>query len=550
MATTGMDERQRLVNEVFTLTKMLESHKRRQSNSNQHYSRHFPGKYHNMYYSATDRKKYKVNRLQSTASASHLTTSFSVSRSNFNFKDNRTNLSASTFSTGSNGAFSTSLPRIQPNTTTAIVRKPSIKSKNIVTNGYKSALNVQLDSKYLWTSDKFSNQVPITKKINTRTTNYSNRIDTSINKSNYRKVNSSKSVYKTGRKINRTPPKVKSKTTNASCYGHPWKLKYRFFGHHPVIYPNKVSSSFAVRWKRKTNLNVSYEKFSKRKLINVNGVKYVVNGNRRRLRKREQTTPTKSLDVSGIKSHKLIHHPTEIVKQKKTSRTKYIANRAVNRSIFYLNVAKDKSKQYCLFYNKFGNCKKKESGTCPYIHDSDKIAICKRFLRGECKVDKCPYAHNHCRSKMPTCNFFILGTCHNGEKCNYSHVNVGRDAEICSDFLNGYCASNDKCKKWHYSRCNEFESKGYCNREKCPLLHKARVTETTSTPNPSKYSPSTNAGSKANDEKTTEDESLWFKPLPAFIPISNNDNEKSPEVNTGTDGSLQIRPNFLMAGNR
>ena len=35
-----------------------------------------------------------------------------------------------------------------------------------------------------------------------------------------------------------------------------------------------------------------------------------------------------------------------------------------------------KKKKYCMFYNKFGKCNKE--GSCPYIHDPEKVAVCTR----------------------------------------------------------------------------------------------------------------------------------------------------------------------------
>ena len=35
-----------------------------------------------------------------------------------------------------------------------------------------------------------------------------------------------------------------------------------------------------------------------------------------------------------------------------------------------------KKKKYCMFYNRFGKCNRKEN--CPFIHDPEKIAVCTR----------------------------------------------------------------------------------------------------------------------------------------------------------------------------
>ena len=49
------------------------------------------------------------------------------------------------------------------------------------------------------------------------------------------------------------------------------------------------------------------------------------------------------------------------------------------RSINTILKSQTRSKQYCMFFNKFGKCKKKEDGVCPYIHDPEKVAVCKDF---------------------------------------------------------------------------------------------------------------------------------------------------------------------------
>lgn len=42
-----------------------------------------------------------------------------------------------------------------------------------------------------------------------------------------------------------------------------------------------------------------------------------------------------------------------------------------------------KRNEYCVFFNRFGRCSKKDQGECPYIHDPKRIAVCTRFVAEE-----------------------------------------------------------------------------------------------------------------------------------------------------------------------
>ena len=60
-----------------------------------------------------------------------------------------------------------------------------------------------------------------------------------------------------------------------------------------------------------------------------------------------------------------------------------------------------------MFFNKFGKCKKKEDGVCPYIHDPEKVAVCRKFLQGNCFKDNCLLSHKVAPEKMPNCKFLF-----------------------------------------------------------------------------------------------------------------------------------------------
>ncbi|TMS20274.1 Zinc finger CCCH domain-containing protein 3, partial [Larimichthys crocea] len=114
----------------------------------------------------------------------------------------------------------------------------------------------------------------------------------------------------------------------------------------------------------------------------------------------------------------------------RTSSTRHLASRAVQRSLAIIRHARQKKqlKQYCMYYNRFGKCNRGNS--CPYIHDPDKVAVCTRFLRGTCKQadGTCPFSHKVAKEKMPVCSYFLKGICNNSD-CPYSHVYVSRKAE-------------------------------------------------------------------------------------------------------------------------
>ncbi|XP_017367011.1 zinc finger CCCH domain-containing protein 3 isoform X1 [Cebus imitator] len=154
-----------------------------------------------------------------------------------------------------------------------------------------------------------------------------------------------------------------------------------------------------------------------------------------------------------------------------------LASRAVQRSLAIIRQARqrrEKKKEFCMYYNRFGRCNRGER--CPYIHDPEKVAVCTRFVRGTCKKTDgtCPFSHHVSKEKMPVCSYFLKGICSNSN-CPYSHVYVSRKAEVCSDFLKGYCPLGAKCKKKHTLVCPDFARRGSCPRgTQCQLLHRSQ----------------------------------------------------------------------------
>lgn len=170
----------------------------------------------------------------------------------------------------------------------------------------------------------------------------------------------------------------------------------------------------------------------------------------------------------------------------RSATSRHIASRAVQRSLAIIRQAKqkkEKKKEYCMYYNRFGKCNRGDS--CPYIHDPEKVAVCTRFLRGTCKKTDgtCQFSHKVSKDKMPVCLYFLKGICSNNN-CPYSHVYVSRKAEVCPDFLKGYCPLGEKCKKKHTLVCPDFSKHGVCPKgAQCKLLHPRRKHLTPQTSN-------------------------------------------------------------------
>lgn len=109
--------------------------------------------------------------------------------------------------------------------------------------------------------------------------------------------------------------------------------------------------------------------------------------------------------------------------------------------------------------------------TCPYVHDSNKVAICPRFLRNKCTLtaSTCPLSHDPSPHRMPHCSHFPNCT---KPDCPYAHVHVAADAKICKDFVNlGWCEKGLECKERHVWECPEFSETGVCTTKGCKLPH-------------------------------------------------------------------------------
>jgi len=294
---------------------------------------------------------------------------------------------------------------------------------------------------------------------------------------------------------------------------------------------SKVSTHPPSKPNRTKHLAQAHPSLANSKVITVQGIKFSVADNGRKL-KRLPTSPFPSLSYSASVSQSCVtstspgqassspladktspvahNSSTATVGSKKVylggeefdevepgvfsrsrhSLTRQSITQAKNRSINTIIKHNNRSKQYCMFYNKFGKCTKKETGSCPFLHDQDKVAVCRRFLQGSCVKDKCLLSHKVAPEKMPACKYFLEGVC-SKEDCPYLHVKVSAKAEICQAFLKGYCSNGSDCKQRHVMACPEFDRTGSCARVagKCPFPHVTKAGPQGRTPDTAKRIP-------------------------------------------------------------
>ncbi|CAB4067220.1 Zinc finger CCCH domain-containing protein 7,Zinc finger CCCH domain-containing protein 3 [Lepeophtheirus salmonis] len=191
----------------------------------------------------------------------------------------------------------------------------------------------------------------------------------------------------------------------------------------------------------------------KHNLITVQGVKYNVSDNGRKLlrveHKPEQIAPLTNFGVSKklfLEGEEYVEDEPGVLVRSRNSMTRQSITNYRNRSINTIIKSQTRAKQYCMFFNKFGKCNKREKGVCPYIHDPDKVAVCRKFLMGNCLNDKCLLSHEVAPEKMPSCKFFLEGVC-SRDNCPYRHIKVNPTAEACPEFMKGFCSAGENCKK-------------------------------------------------------------------------------------------------------
>src|SRR5438034_709870 len=122
-----------------------------------------------------------------------------------------------------------------------------------------------------------------------------------------------------------------------------------------------------------------------------------------------------------------------------------------------------------------GSCHKVTS--CPYIHDADKVAICKEFLQtGKCGAGlACDLSHDPSPERSPACLHFLRGRCSN-PSCRYTHIRVTPGAPVCRDFaILGFCSKGAGCDQRHVHECPDYANTGNCGSKRCQLPHVDRA---------------------------------------------------------------------------
>lgn len=110
--------------------------------------------------------------------------------------------------------------------------------------------------------------------------------------------------------------------------------------------------------------------------------------------------------------------------------------------------------------------------TCPYTHDSNKVAICPLSLRNKCpnKSTTCSLSHSPNPNRSPHCTHFP--NCNKGISCPYTHSHVSRESGVCDGFAKmGWCEKGLECTLRHAFECPEFSEKGLCSTLGCKLPH-------------------------------------------------------------------------------
>lgn len=147
-----------------------------------------------------------------------------------------------------------------------------------------------------------------------------------------------------------------------------------------------------------------------------------------------------------------------------------------------------RSHQLHIFTDTFaGSCNR--GLTCAYQHDPAKIAICWKFLQGDCNktAEACNLSHDPIPERTPLCvHFADRGRC-NRQGCPFPHVRVGPRSGVCRDFaVLGYCEKGLDCEQNHVRECPDFAEKGECAINGCKLPHVIRANRNrkpaTSTP--------------------------------------------------------------------
>lgn len=212
-----------------------------------------------------------------------------------------------------------------------------------------------------------------------------------------------------------------------------------------------------------------------------------------------------------------------------------------------------KARTLCTFFNKTGQCKRGLS--CPYLHDSSKIALCPKVLRPSgCTLPKgtCPLSHTPRAERVPHCVHYLrTRKCRNGDECLYTHsdkLHDGMATRICRDFSEyGWCDRGAECEQRHTYECPDFAEKGKCDRKGCKLVHVIRA-----------HDPHDDVASTSSDTvqaQAVQDGDLFVRDDAAAVEPSEGDDDddeeggaqrkgkrKRPLMQTELDDDQQVLP--------
>ncbi|KAH7060833.1 CCCH zinc finger protein [Macrophomina phaseolina] len=129
----------------------------------------------------------------------------------------------------------------------------------------------------------------------------------------------------------------------------------------------------------------------------------------------------------------------------------------------------------CPRFTTTGTCAK--GPQCRYVHDPNKVAICKDYLlRGNCALgDGCDLSHEPTPNRVPACLHFLRGNCTN-DNCRYAHIRVNPSGPVCHAFgALGYCEKGSDCTERHVFECPDYANHAVCRNPKCRLPHVDRA---------------------------------------------------------------------------
>ena len=132
------------------------------------------------------------------------------------------------------------------------------------------------------------------------------------------------------------------------------------------------------------------------------------------------------------------------------------------------------SKKYCKHFSK-GHC---VDANCKFIHDEQRLMVCRQFLHGKCdgvqkSSSSCLLNHTLTPHNTPLCIYFLEGKCTIND-CRYSHnKNINQHSPICTDFaIMSFCDLGERCHKKHLHLCPDYYERESCPRgSRCRLKH-------------------------------------------------------------------------------